>query len=292
MRNSREDAQLPDQTTKLLADGFHFLEGPRWRDGWLWMSDIGAGTVFRLRADGYSEKVIDVPGTPSGLGFLPDGTPLVVSLNGRALHRIVGDRLELHADLSGLVDSPINDMVVDRRGRAYVGCMGYEFFQGAAPKPGSILLVEPGGAARVVAEDLSLPNGLAVTRDRAGGARLAVGESFAGRLTSFAIAADGSLGDRRVELDLGGVPDGICLDEEGGIWIAMLEQGVGRVKDGRIVERIAMAGTRAIACQLGGDDGRTLFCLTFKGETADIGKVPGACVETARVEVAGGGVSP
>ena len=276
---------MSDQTTKLLADGFHFLEGPRWRDGWLWMSDIGAGAVVRMRPDGLSERVIDVPGVPSGLGFLPDGTPIVVSVNGRSLHRMVGDRLEPHADLSALVDSPINDMVVDGRGRAYVGCMGYEFFQGAPSKPGSILMVELDGAARVVAEDLSFPNGMVITSE----GRLAVGESFASRLTSFAIDEDGSLGDRRVELDLGGTPDGICLDVEDGIWIALLEQGVARVKDGRIVDRVATRGARAIACQLGGDDGRTLFCLTFRGAVADIGKVPGASVETARVETPGAG---
>jgi len=277
---------MSDQTTKLLADGFHFLEGPRWRDGWLWMSDIGAGAVVRMRPDGLSERVIDVPGVPSGLGFLPDGTPIVVSVNGRSLHRMVGDRLEPHADLSALVDSPINDMVVDGRGRAYVGCMGYEFFQGAPSKPGSILMVELDGAARVVAEDLSFPNGMVITSE----GRLAVGESFASRLTSFAIAEDGTLSDRRVELNLGGTPDGICLDAEGGIWIALLEQGVARVKDGRIVDRIAMTGgARAIACQLGGDDGRTLFCLSFKGAVADIGKVPGASVETAQVAIAGAG---
>jgi sugar lactone lactonase YvrE len=276
---------MPDRRTELLADGFHFLEGPRWRDGALWMSDIGAGAVLRLWPDGRHERVIDVPSTPSGLGFLPDGAPLVVSVNGRSLLRIVGDRLEPYADFSPLVSSPVNDMVVDARGRAYVGCMGYDFFQGAPAQPGSILLAEPGGAARGVAEDLSFPNGMVITSE----GRLVVGESFASRLTSFAITEDGSLGDRRVELDLGGTPDGICLDLEDGIWVALLEQGFVRVKGGRIVDRVATLGARAIACQLGGDDGRTLFCLTFNGGVGEIGRVPGAAVETARVDVPGAG---
>jgi sugar lactone lactonase YvrE len=276
---------MPDRKTELLADGFHFLEGPRWRDGALWMSDIGAKTVVRLRPGNPPERVIDLPGTPSGLGFLPDGAPLVVSVNERTLYRIVEGRLAPHADLSSLVSSPVNDMVVDDRGRAYVGCMGYDFFQGAPAKPGSILMAEPGGAARIVAEDLSFPNGMVITSQ----GRLVVGESFASRLTSFAIAADGSLSDRRVELDLGGTPDGICLDVEDGIWVALLEQGFARVKDGRIVERVGTIGARAIACQLGGDDGRTLFCLTFNGAVGEIAQVPGASVETVRVDVPGAG---
>jgi sugar lactone lactonase YvrE len=276
---------MGDRTTTVLADGFHFLEGPRWRDGMLWMSDIGAGAVYRLTPDGQHTRVVDVPGAPSGLGFLPDGTPIVVSVHGRTLHRIVDGKLAPHADVRGLVTAPINDMVVDARGRAYVGCMGYDLFAGEPSKPGVILLVEPDGAARIVAEDLSFPNGSVITAD----GRLVVGESFGDRLTSFRIAADGGLVDRRVECELGGVPDGICLDAEGGIWVAMLEQGLARVKDGRIVERIATGDHRAIACQLGGDDRRTLFCLTFKGTTEEIGRVPGARVETVRVAVPGAG---
>jgi sugar lactone lactonase YvrE len=270
---------------QVLADGFNFLEGPRWRDGALWMADVSAGVVVRLTPDGRRETVVEVPGDPSGLGFLPDGTPIVVSIHGRSLHRIVGGRLEPHADLSPLVSSPINDMVVDRHGRAYVGCMGFNFFAGEAAKPGSILVVEPDGAARVAAEELNFPNGMVITST----GRLAVGESFANRLTSFAIAPDGALSDRRLELDLGGTPDGICLDIEDGIWIALLEQGFVRVKGGQIVERIATVGARAIACQLGGEDMRTLFGLTFKGGVDEIGKVPGSAVETARVDVAGAG---
>lgn len=273
------------RTPTVLADGFHFLEGPRWRDGKLWMSDIGAGVVFRLSPDGTRERLVEVEGSPSGLGFLPDGTPIVVSVHGRVMHRIVGNRLEPHADLRNLVSAPINDMVVDRAGRAYVGCMGYNLFEGEAHKPGCLLLVEPDGRARVVAEDLEFPNGAVITA----AGRLVVGESFGNRLTSFAIGADGGLSDRHMDIDLGGVPDGICLDTEGGIWVAMLEQGVARVKDGKIVERIETGSHRAIACQLGGPDMRTLFILSFKGTTEEIGKIPGSRVETVHVDVPGAG---
>jgi sugar lactone lactonase YvrE len=276
---------MTDRRTEVLADGFHFLEGPRWRDGALWMSDIGGSRVIRLFEDGRSETVVEVPGSPSGLGFLPDGTPIVVSVFGKALHRIVNGKLAPHADVSHLVTSPINDMVVDARGRAYVGCMGYDLFAGEAPKPGVILLVEPNGSARIVAEDMTFPNGSVITRD----GRLVVGESFGNRLTSFRIADDGSLADRKVEAALEGSPDGICLDTDGGIWVAMLDHGCVRIKDGRAVDRVPTGERKAIACQLGGTDGRTLFVLTFAGAVEDIGKVPGARVDVVRVDAPAAG---
>src|SRR5260221_1623278 len=152
------------KSTRVLADGFKFLEGPRWRDGELWMAEIGAGEVVAITAEGKRRSIVTVPGTPSGIGFLPDGTPLVVSVRERRLMRIKGDKLEQHADLSRM--SPfLNDMVVDRQGRAYVGNFGFDVLKGEASKPGSVILVQPDGKASEVARDLNGPNGSVVTSD-------------------------------------------------------------------------------------------------------------------------------
>ena len=123
---------MTDYPTELLIDGFRFLEGPRWHDGRLWMSDMGGGTVYSLGEAGDLEAVVEVPGDPSGLGFLPDGTPLIVSMQDRRLLRLEGDKLVCHADLAPLVGWKPNDMVVDRQGRAYVGNFGYDLEAGAA----------------------------------------------------------------------------------------------------------------------------------------------------------------
>jgi sugar lactone lactonase YvrE len=180
---------MADLETRVLAAGFTFLEGPRWRDGELWMAEIGTGDVVTITADGARRTVVHVPGTPSGMGFLPDGTPIVVSIRERRLMRIKGTVLEEHADLSAI--SPfLNDMVVDRQGRAYVGNFGYDVLADEPAKPGSVVLVEPDGRVREVAQGLKGPNGSVVTAD----GRLVVAESFAGRLLSFPIKADGSLG--------------------------------------------------------------------------------------------------
>ena len=271
-------------TTRTLASGFLFLEGPRWHDGELWMAEIGGAEVVALTADGKRRTIVKVPNTPSGIGFLPDGTPLVVSVRDRKLLRIKGGALEVHADLSD--KSPfLNDMVVDKQGRAYVGNFGFDVLKGEPAKPGSVILVHPDGRVAVVAEDLKGPNGSVVTTD----GRLVIAESFGGRLSSFSIKQDGTLGESTA-IPLDGSPDGICLDTEGGIWVALFDKDrFVRVLNGNVVETVETAGRHAIACQLGGADGRTLFCLTYQGALEDMGKAPSAQVEVTTVEAPAAG---
>jgi len=276
---------MTKRNTQVLVDGFTFLEGPRWRNGELWMAEIGAGDVVIVTPEGGRRTVVHVPGIPSGLGFLPNGTPIVVSIRERRLMRINGSTLEEHADLSTL--SPfLNDMVVDRQGRAYVGNFGFDVLQGEPMKPGSIILVQPDGQATVVARGLKGPNGSVVTAD----GRLIVAESFANRLTSFPINPDGTLGEQSTQAVLEGAPDGICLDIEGGIWVALFDKSrFVRVLNGKVVETIETPGRHAIACQLGGTDGRTLFCLTYAGALEDVGKALTAQVEIVVVDAVGAG---
>ena len=281
---------MTDYPTELLIDGFRFLEGPRWHDGRLWMSDMGGGKVYTLSEAGDLEVVVDVPNDPSGLGFLPDGTPLIISMRDRRLLRLENGALVCHADLASLIGEKPNDMVVDRQGRAYVGNFGYDIEAEAAFQPANLVLVEPNGAARVVAEDLAFPNGTVILD---GGETLVVAESDGARLTAFDIAAGGSLLNRRVYADLGDhVPDGICLDVKGGIWVSSFDDDVFLrvLEGGEITDRVPVSGRRAVACQLGGADQRTLFCLTSEASLTDVRKGHGgARVETARVAVPGAG---
>lgn len=281
---------MAEYATELLIDGFRFLEGPRWRDGRLWMSDMVGGKVYTLDATGRLDVVAEVPNDPSGLGFLPDGTPLIVSMRDRRLLRLEDGDLVCHADLSSLSRERPNEMVVDRLGRAYVGSFGYDSCAGAAFQPADLVLVLPSGEARVVADDLAFPNGTVILD---GGRTLVVAESDGGRLSAFDIAADGSLSSRRLYADLGEhMPDGICLDREGGIWVSSFEHDVYlRVLDGgEVTDRVPVPGRRAVACQLGGADGRTLFCLTCEVSWEEVCAGGGrARVETARVAVPGAG---
>ncbi len=274
-----------------LAEGFVFLEGPRWHDGRLWLSDMWGHTVYTLTESGARTEIAKLPNRPSGLGFLPDGTLIIVSMADRKLmKREPGGRLSEYADLSGLAAADINDCVVDAVGNVCVGNFGYDLFSGAEPALANLVLVAPDGAMRVVAEDLNFPNGTVITPD---GKTLICAETFGHVLSAFDRAPDGSLSGRRVWAELGDrTPDGICLDEDGAIWVASFMSGEFlRVSEGgAISDRIEVPGKRAVACNLGGTDGRTLFALTYEGELEDIASgEENARVEVCRVDVAGAG---
>lgn len=264
-------------TPELLVDDLYFPEGPRWRTGptpKLWFSDILAGKVMTVDLAGSVETLADVPESPSGLGWWPDGRLVVVSVNDGKLMSVSADGAVTEvADMYALNGQSCNDMVVDARGRAYIGSFGEGLDEDKLPGPGNmpafsnILLVEPDadgrGRARIVADRMTFPNGPVVTPD---GRTYIVAESFANRLTAFDIAEDGSLINRRVWADIGAPPDGICLDEEGCLWVAVpyyqygSSGGCVRLREGgEVVDRIDVEGYGSFACTLGGPDMKTLF---------------------------------
>jgi sugar lactone lactonase YvrE len=241
-----------------LANGFCFGEGPRWFEGLVWFSDMLGEAVHTVTLDGEMSTLTLAGHAPSGLAFRPDGSLLIVSTECRQVLRYDGETVTVLADLSALVPAALGDMVIDRHGCAYVGAQ--------ARQAGVIVRIDTDGRPAVVAGDLAFPNGMAITAD---GSTLIVAESTARRLTAFGVAADGSLCDRAIFADnLDGPPDGICLDEEGGVWAAMtlahqFERIVGD-RDGRhaVTDRIDIGDRTAIACTLGGPEGRTLFLLS------------------------------
>ena len=274
---------------KLLLDGFAFLEGPRWRDDKLWLSDMHDHRVLTVDPSGRQETICEVPEQPSGLGWLPDGRLLVVSMADRRLLRLEPEGLVEHADLSSIATYHCNDMVVDAQGRAYVGNFGSDIEAGGKPIPAKLALVTPDGEVRTAAEDMSFPNGSVITPD---GQTLIVGESDAARLTAFDIQPDGSLANRRVWAKIRGTtPDGCCLDAEGAIWVASpMSNEVVRVREGGEVTERVPTDQLAIACMLGGDDRRTLYVLTSPSVAAEeCRKLRGARIETLAVAVPGAG---
>jgi len=275
-------------TTEVFLDDFVFLEGPRWHDDALWISDIWAHKVYKVFEHGRREVVAAVPGRPSGLGFLPDGTPLVVSMEDRCLYQIIDGSLVLHADLSSHADAELNDMVVDELGRAYVGHMGYDLFSGAPPKDAEIFLVDPSGKVEVVARELNFPNGMVISN---AGQTLVVSESFGHRMRAFDRGVNGRLSNPRVYAECPGqIPDGICLDQNDGIWVggAMSGEFFHLDNNGQTDATIDVKPRAAIACQLGGADGRTLFCLTYAGGIEELSQgIPGARIEIATVDIPG-----
>jgi len=251
-------------SSEILAEGLVFPEGPRWHEGRLWFSDMEDCRVKAVDLSGRMDEIIVLNDYPSGLGWLPDGTLLIVSMKERKLLALDGKgKLRVHADLSDHSISYANDMVVDRIGRAYVGSMGYDIWADPDPKPGMLACVSPEGHPSVAAEQMMFPNGSVITPD---GRTLIVAESLAKQLTAFDIAEHGGLSNRRLWAKTAdAMPDGICLDAAGGIWVATIETGsFMRIEQGGAVTDLIETppGRQGWAVALGGDDGRTLFMLT------------------------------
>jgi sugar lactone lactonase YvrE len=261
------------RTPELLVDDLFFPEGPRWRidadgNGKLWFSDVLAGQIKSVGLAGNLQTLAEIPEMPSGLGWWPDGRFVAVSLDGKL--NVIGDDGSVTpvADMNALDGFGCNDMVVDAEGRSYVGS-----FQGIDeaqhPGPGNmpgfshIILIQPDGSTRIVADRMTFPNGAAISPD---GGTYIVAETFANRITAFDIEDDGSLANRRVWADIGAPPDGITMDQEGCLWVAVpyyIYGGPGgfvRVREGgEIVDRIDMPDVASYACTLGGPDMKTLF---------------------------------
>jgi sugar lactone lactonase YvrE len=264
------------RTLTPLLEGGAFFEAPRWHDGRWWVSDFYREAVYTVSPDGTEQLVLEVEHQPSGLGWLPDGSLLIVSMKDqRVLKRDPAGGVSTHAELGAFTRSPLNDMVVDAGGRAWVGCFGFDLMAFADPQLAPLMRVDPDGTTAVVAEDMMFPNGSVITPD---GGTLIVGETAGCRYTAFTIQADGSLTDRRVWAQLAPAPelgpfqemipkiavgpDGCTLDAEGHIWAAD-EAGARCIRiapGGAIVDEIhTPEGLGCFACALGGDDGRTLL---------------------------------
>ena len=244
----------------ILLEGLCFGEGPRWHEEELWLSDMHAQEVLRVARDGSKTTVVHLQDDqPSGLGWLPNGDLLIVSMSKRQLLRWDGNTLSVHADLSHIAHWHCNDMVVDATGRAYVGNFGFDLHNRAEPSPAEIICVEPDGTCRVVDDNVEFPNGSIISGD---GKTLIVGETFGGRLTAYGITHDGDLTNKRTwaELPDRAVPDGICLDAGGGIWSASpsTNECIRQVEGGEVTHRIALE-RGAFACMIGAKE---LYVLT------------------------------
>lgn len=277
--------------TETLVDGLCFGEGPRWHEDRLYFSDMHGNTVYAVDTSGNMETIVQLEDDePSGLGWLPDGRMLIVSMRNRKLLVLDSGKLNEFADLSSIATYHCNDMVTDREGRSYVGNFGYDLHSNADFQKAALILVHPDGTTELAADDLSFPNGTVITPD---GKTLIVGESFGARLTAFDINLDGSLANRREWAKMeGAVPDGICLDEAGGIWVAspVSNEVLRIVEGGEVTDRVKVEH-QAYACMLGGQDGKTLFIMTSRSSHPDECKAEkSAAVEFVTVEHAGAGL--
>ncbi len=274
--------------SEVLLTGLAFGESPRWYDGKLWFSDFYRHGIFTVDLAGEEELILEVPTQPSGLGWLPTGDLVFVSMLDRSLKRISSDgQVHPYADLSEIATGPCNDMVVSSDGTAYVGNFGFD--EGEDYARASLAIVYPDGRVVAGPSGFDFPNGTVIDPT---GRRLIVAESYGSRLTAFDIEKDGSLTARREFADLGKrVPDGICLDAQGAVWVADPVNGTCfRVLEGGEVTDVVELELNCFACMLGGPDRRTLFVVTAPTSKANglAARLDGR-IETVQEEVPGAG---
>ncbi len=266
---------MAEREIRTVVSGMSYTECPRWHEDRLWFADFYTHAILSVTESGDDLRVeVEVPAQPSGLGWLPDGRLVFVSMKDRKVVRQEADgTLVVHADVAEHVTGHPNDMVVDAEGRCWLGNFGFDLMGGADIETACLVRIDPDGTVTRVAEDLWFPNGSVVTPD---GSTLIVDETLGNRISAFSIGADGSLGPRRDWASFGPLstsralaeaipqavlaPDGCCLDAEGRVWAADAIGGrVCRVAEGGEILDTIVPGTGVFACMLGGADGRTLF---------------------------------
>lgn len=270
---------MGERSLHALLSGGSFFECPRWHDGRWWVSDFYRHTVQAVTPDGMAETVLEVPGQPSGLGWMPDGALVVVSMKDRRLlRRDDSGAVEQVADLRAWCGGHANDMVVDAAGRAYVGNFGFDLMGRGTPRTAGLVRVDPDGTVTAATDGLMFPNGMVITAD---GSTLVVAETLGDRFSAFTVEDDGTLTDWRVWAQLAATPDhgsldevldalevapdGCAMDVEGHIWAAdtVGRRAIRLAPGGDIVDEVSPPDNlNVFACMLGGDQGDTLLLCT------------------------------
>ncbi|MEJ2622132.1 MAG: gluconokinase, GntK/IdnK-type [Candidatus Thiodiazotropha sp.] len=269
--------------TEVLLDQLMFPEAPRWRDNLLWFTDQHAQQIIRVDLQGNSEIVAQPDDLPGGLGWLPDGRLLVVSMTKRRILALNNGELTLYADLHSLASFHCNDLLVDPQGRCYAGNFGFDLHNGKSQAPAEVILVNRDGKPQLAADQLIFPNGCALSLD---GKTLLVAETFASRITAFSVSADGSLSQRRVWAELNGAfPDGITLDSQQNLWIAAPNRSrLLLVREGGEVLREVMPIGDPYACMVGGNEGEILFIASAETDDPEEAKrLRSGRIETLRL---------
>ena len=302
---------------KKLTGGLYFGEGPRWHENKLWFSDFYSHKVMTLDENNSLETVCDVPSQPSGLGWLPNGDLLIVSMLDRKILKFSEGSISVHADLSEYVAHKCNDMVVGRDGTAYVGNFGMGD-AGESLNSTHLMIVKSDGTVLKGPDNLLFPNGTVITED---GKNLIIAETLGAKLTSFDIEDNGELTNRKLwartsplfslliikflssmGFDLSKVdfskysknlhvPDGICLDEKNGIWIASpTTKAVVRIEKGGNITDTINTPKGAFACMLGGKERKTLYVIISNSSDPEEAQAsPEGEIHSIEVEIPGVG---
>lgn len=286
-------------TPVLFAEGFLFPEAPRWHAGrgQFIVSDIDRGQVFAVSADGQRQQIYQGPDWVSGTAFESDTTLLVTNARSRGLVRVQLDQPdavpEMVASLAEIAPYGINDMVRTPSGVCFIDTVSFDFVAyargEAAAQPSVLARVDADGSVSVATREVNFPNGMVITPD---GKRLLVADSLDQCVYAFALAADGTLSQRTCFAALPGeMPDGMCLDASGAVWVALHGRVVRVTEGGAVLEDVDMGSTLATAVALGGADGRTLLITASDSyDRSVMAGNPTGRLFTVHVDVPGAGL--
>ncbi|MEO3778371.1 SMP-30/gluconolactonase/LRE family protein [Micromonospora sp. B11E3] len=213
-----------------------------------------------------------------------DGGLVAAVERGFALLR--GDSVELLPEIWSDPSVRMNDGGCDPLGRFYCGSMAYD----AAPGRAALHRLDPGGSVETVLTGLTVSNGLAWTRD---GRTAWYVDSATHRVDTFAFdLATGELHDRRPAVAVppdAGTPDGLCLDVEGGVWVALWDGGAVHryAPDGRLTAVVELPVRRPTACAFGGPDHADLYVTTSRLGLPPEDRSPAGALFRIRPEVPG-----
>ncbi|WP_298773648.1 SMP-30/gluconolactonase/LRE family protein [uncultured Shewanella sp.] len=251
---------------KCVANGLCYPESPRWHEGELWFTDVFLGEIHVLDRHYNLRLIARYDGVLSGIGWMPNGDFCAVSVFEHKVLKIDDKRFYCWADLHDDESFVSNDMIIDGRGHAFIGNISFNYMQGEAPSAGNIKHLNQDGHCTTAVAEIGTANGMAISPD---GSTLFVAETFSDCLSAFNLDDKGQLSHKWqvAHFPNGSCPDGICLDEQGAIWVACSQSClVYRISaQGEYLDNISLPdAVHPLACVLGGIDRKTLFIMTTK----------------------------
>ena len=259
-----------------LATGYGLLEGPRTDEqNRLYFSDVRGGGVFRRSPDGQIETLIPTDRKAvGGIALNEGGGMLVTGLSLARWDEQTGQVTEIFSDWDGKPLFGLNDLTIDDQGSIWVGSFGCDinkFDFKSAPPPGSLFRVDPSGQATQLWEGVEVTNGLGFSADRS---LLYHCDSTTRAVWAYEVRADRTVSDRQLFAKLpDGMPDGMTVDVEGGVWVAVVA-GSGEVvrfkPDGTLDQRINIPAKTITSVAFGGPDMCDLYVVTANNDQRDL----------------------
>ena len=259
-----------------LATGYGLLEGPRTDDqNRLYFSDVRGGGVFRRSPDGQIETLISTDRkSVGGIALNEGGGMLVTGLSLAKWDEHSGEVKEIFGEWDGKPLFGLNDMTIDDQGSIWVGSFGCDiskFDFKSTPAPGSLFRVDPSGEVTHLWEGVEVTNGLGFTADRK---LLYHCDSTTRSVWAYEVRADRTVSDRQLFAKLpDGMPDGMTVDIEGGVWVAVVA-GSGEIvrfkPDGTLDRRVNVPGKTITSIAFGGPDMCDLYVVTANNDQREL----------------------